>query len=79
MNMALLATSFDAGFLLGLFFDPEVGGFFPPKRRLNFNGLHGVISQKTVLFRLLFLCFSSAKDHAFTTFFLFLPFIYWFL
>jgi hypothetical protein len=24
--------------------------YFPPKRRLTFNGLHGVISQKVVLF-----------------------------
>jgi hypothetical protein len=26
--------------------------YFPPKRRLNFSGLHGVISQKIELFRL---------------------------
>jgi hypothetical protein len=24
--------------------------YFPPKRRLKFNGLHGIISQKTELF-----------------------------
>jgi hypothetical protein len=41
--------SFDAGFLLGLFFNPKDGDV-PPKRRLTFNGLHGVISQKIVLF-----------------------------
>jgi hypothetical protein len=40
------------GFLLGLFLDPEDGGDIPPKRRLAFNGLHGVISQKTKLSRL---------------------------
>jgi hypothetical protein len=43
---------FQTGFLLGLFFDPEDGGdMFLPKRRLIFNGLHGVISQKIVLFK----------------------------
>jgi hypothetical protein len=36
--------------LLGLFFDPEDGSDVPPKRRLAFNGLHGIISQNTVLF-----------------------------
>jgi hypothetical protein len=40
-----------AGFLLGLFFDPEDGGDVPPKRRLTFNGLYGVISQKIGLFK----------------------------
>jgi hypothetical protein len=39
-----------AGFLLALFFHPEDGGDFPPKRRLIFNRLHGVISQKIELF-----------------------------
>jgi hypothetical protein len=28
----------------------DSGLLLPPKRRLTFNGLHGVISQKTVLF-----------------------------
>jgi hypothetical protein len=39
--------------LLGLFFDPVgLGGgdMFLRKRRLIFNGLHSVISQKIVLF-----------------------------
>jgi hypothetical protein len=38
-----------AGFLLGLFFDPEDGG---DMFLLNvcFTGLHGVISQKMILF-----------------------------
>jgi hypothetical protein len=40
-----LATCFYAGILLVLF-DPEGGGDVPSKRRLIFNGLHGVISQK---------------------------------
>jgi hypothetical protein len=42
--------------LLGLFFDPEDGGdYVPPKRRLTFNKLHGIISQKIVLwFKVLF-------------------------
>jgi hypothetical protein len=40
-----------AGFLPGLFFDPEDGyDMFFPKRRLTFNGLHGVISNKIELF-----------------------------
>jgi hypothetical protein len=39
-----------AGFLLGLFFDPEDGSYVPPKRRLTFNRLHYVISQKIELF-----------------------------
>jgi hypothetical protein len=30
-----------AGFLHGLFFDPEDGGDVPPKVRMTFNGLHG--------------------------------------
>jgi hypothetical protein len=41
---------FHAGFLLRLFFNPENGGDVPPKLRLTLNGLHGVISQKMVLF-----------------------------
>jgi hypothetical protein len=42
----MLAT-FHAGFLLGLFFNPEDGGDMnPPKRRLTLDGLHGVIFQK---------------------------------
>jgi hypothetical protein len=46
----MLPTFFHAGFLLGLFFEPEDGGHVPPKkRRLTFNGLHGVISQKVKL------------------------------
>jgi hypothetical protein len=44
-----LATCFHAGILLGLF-DPEDGGDVSPKRRLTFNGLHGVISPKILLF-----------------------------
>jgi hypothetical protein len=40
-----LVTCSHTGFLLGLFFDPEDGGDVPLKRRLTFNGLHGVISQ----------------------------------
>jgi hypothetical protein len=47
---ALLATCFHAGFLLGIFFDPEDGDDVHPKRRLTFNGLYGFISQKVVFF-----------------------------
>jgi hypothetical protein len=37
--------------LLGLFFRPwRLRRYVPPKRRLTFNGLHDVISQKVVLF-----------------------------
>jgi hypothetical protein len=41
---------FYAGFLLGLFFDPEDGSDVPPKRWLTFKGLHGTITQKQVFF-----------------------------
>jgi hypothetical protein len=41
--VALLVTCFSAGFLLSLFFDPNNVG-------LPYNGLHGVISQKIILF-----------------------------
>jgi hypothetical protein len=30
--------------------DPEDGGDVPPQLRLTLNGLHGVISQKMILF-----------------------------
>jgi hypothetical protein len=32
------------------FFDPEDRGDVPPKRRLHLNRLHGVTSQKMILF-----------------------------
>jgi hypothetical protein len=32
-------------------YDEDGGGYVPPKRRLTFNGLYGVISHKIVLFR----------------------------
>jgi hypothetical protein len=49
-SRALLATCFHAGFLLGLFFDPEDGGDMFLQNVLTFNGLHGVIFQKIELF-----------------------------
>jgi ferredoxin-thioredoxin reductase catalytic subunit len=42
--------------LLGLFFDPQNGGYVSPKRRFIFNGLHGVISQKKELFEVICPC-----------------------
>jgi hypothetical protein len=42
--------------LLDLFFWPAEGGDVPPKRGLTFDGLHGVVSQKRVLFYLLVSC-----------------------
>jgi hypothetical protein len=36
----------NAGLLHGLNFDPEDGSSVSPKRRTNFTGIHGVISQK---------------------------------
>jgi hypothetical protein len=44
-----LTTCFHAGFLLGLFLDPEAT--VPLKCRLAFNALYGVISQKIELFK----------------------------
>jgi hypothetical protein len=37
--------------LATLILDPENGDDIPPKRRLTFNGLYGVISQKIALFK----------------------------
>jgi hypothetical protein len=39
-------------FLLNYFFELEDGGDVPPKRLLQLNRLHGVISQKKMLFKL---------------------------
>jgi hypothetical protein len=39
--------------------NPEDGGHVPPKRRWTFNGLHGVISQKIVLFMAIAMITSS--------------------
>jgi hypothetical protein len=45
------ATCFRAGFLLNLFFGTwRRRRYVPPKRQLTLNGLHGLISQKIVLF-----------------------------
>jgi hypothetical protein len=46
-QLCLLPASF--WFLAWLIFGPEDEGDVPPKRRLNFNGLHGVIWQNTEL------------------------------
>jgi hypothetical protein len=48
---ALLAICFHADILLGFFFLPRKWLYVPPKRRLNFNELYGVISQQLVLFK----------------------------
>jgi hypothetical protein len=50
----LCLSRFHVGFLLGVFFDPEDGGNVPPKCRLTFNGLHGVISEKISTLKILF-------------------------
>jgi hypothetical protein len=39
------------GFRLGLHFDPEDGGDMPSETTFSFTGLHGVISHKTLLFK----------------------------
>jgi hypothetical protein len=50
-NTPCSATCFHAGFLLGLFYDPEDGGDdVLSKRRFTFKRLHGIISQKIELF-----------------------------
>jgi hypothetical protein len=46
----LLATCLLAGSCWNYFFDPEDGGYVPPKCRLQLR-LHGVISQKMILFK----------------------------
>jgi hypothetical protein len=45
--------------LLGLF-DPEDGGDVPPKHRLTFNGLHGVVPQKIIPFKAVVLLYVLA-------------------
>jgi hypothetical protein len=63
-SMKPLASSqllLHAGFLCGLLFDPEDGGDVPPRRRLTFNGLYGITSQKTELFTL----FLVKRTHCF--------------
>jgi hypothetical protein len=49
-----------AGFLLGFFEHEGV----PPKRRLNFNGLHNVISQNLLLFITTALTTLNLKFHS---------------
>jgi hypothetical protein len=56
----LLSTYFHACILLGLF-DLEDGGDVLPKRRLTFNGLQGIISQKIVHKDELLKCFEKTK------------------
>jgi hypothetical protein len=48
----LLATCLLDGFLMKLFLRPwKWRRYVPPKRRLTLKGLHGVISQKMILFK----------------------------
>jgi hypothetical protein len=56
----LLATYFQAGILLALF-DHEDGDNDHLKRSLTFNGLHGVIFQKTVDKEELLKCLEKTK------------------
>jgi hypothetical protein len=52
-NKKLASKQVLASFLLNLFFWPcRWRRYVPPKCRLTFNGLHGVISQKMVLFKI---------------------------
>jgi hypothetical protein len=51
-----------AGFLLSLFFTPKMEEICSPKRRLTCNGPHGVISQMTEFFILLFLSLIITVD-----------------
>jgi hypothetical protein len=44
--MQMTATCFHTGTLIGLVFDPEDEGDVAPKRRLTFNGIYGLISEK---------------------------------
>jgi hypothetical protein len=46
------------GFLLGLLFDPENGGYVPPKRHVP-TSLHNVTTQNTVLFIVTFVKHSN--------------------
>jgi hypothetical protein len=46
MKLSLMCYMVHSGLFLGLFFDIEYVDDVPPKRRLTFTGLHGVISQK---------------------------------
>jgi hypothetical protein len=48
-SSALLATCYNAGFLLG-FFGPEDEGDVFLKKSADFDRLHDIVSQKIVLF-----------------------------
>jgi hypothetical protein len=48
-----------AGFLLGLFLDPEDGNEVSPKHWLTFSGLHRIISKKRELFVVSVVCFGT--------------------
>jgi hypothetical protein len=50
-NVFLLAV-LHTGLMLHILLDFEDGHDIPPKRRLPFSGLHGVLSQKTGPFKL---------------------------
>jgi hypothetical protein len=52
-----------AGILLGLLFNPEDrGNIFLPKRRLTFNGIHGILSQELKLFVLFTDCKCTSEE-----------------
>jgi hypothetical protein len=48
---AEFATCYHAGILLVLFYHEDGGDIFLRNVGLNFDGIHGVISQKIILFR----------------------------
>jgi hypothetical protein len=50
LKQSLVCCLLYADVLQGLFFDPKTRPRVPPKRRMTFNGLHGIIYQEIELF-----------------------------
>jgi hypothetical protein len=67
-QLASKDTCFHAGFLLSIFFQPwRWRPYVPLKRRLTLDGLHGVISQKMVLFLALMCVYSYTYIYIYTS------------